>query len=424
MHYQQALQFLYERLPMFQRIGPAALKADLTNTIKLLNCVGNPHLSFKSVHIAGTNGKGSSAHSIASVLQEAGYKTGLYTSPHLKEFTERIKINGEEIDKDAVIRFVEKYQQDIIEISPSFFEVTVAMAFQYFAEQKVDIAIIETGLGGRLDSTNVINPIVSLITMIGKDHASILGDTLEKIAFEKAGIIKPEKPVVIGADQPELLPLFAKKAVELESALFTCRHLKVEALPQVNHFKLTGSEYEGEYEVGIFASYYLKNLPGIIKTLELVKDSGFGIEKEHVGRGLKNLVKNTGLKGRWQIISNNPLIVADISHNEPGIVELVKQINNIQFDQLHLIIGMVSDKDVKSVLKLLPTYANYYFTQSSVPRSLHVNDLQNEATQMNLVGIAYQNVNEALDAAKKNANPNDFILVCGSTFVVAEIEDL
>lgn len=424
MHYHQALQFLYERLPMFQRIGPAALKPDLTNTIKLLNAVGNPQHSFKSVHIAGTNGKGSSAHSIASVLQEAGYKTGLYTSPHLKEFTERIKISGQEIERDAVIRFVEQYQQAIIDISPSFFEVTVAMAFSYFAEEKVDIAIIETGLGGRLDSTNVINPIVSLITMIGKDHSSILGDTLAKIAFEKAGIIKPERPVVIGADQPELLPIFAKKAEELESPFYTCLHLSVKPLHEKNNFSLTGSMYEGAYEAGIYAAYYLKNVPGIIKTLEIIKNEGFQIRKQDVFNGLMKVVSNTGLKGRWQILSENPLTVIDISHNEPGIIELFKQVEKINFNKLHLIIGMVSDKDVQAVLKLLPKDAEYYFTQSSVPRSLPADQLQFLAKEVGLEGGKFNNVNEALKEAKKNADVADFILVCGSTFVVAEIDEL
>lgn len=428
MNYQQALTYLYERLPMFQRVGAVAFKKDLGNTRRLLEALGNPQNSFKSVHIAGTNGKGSSAHALASILQSAGYKTGLYTSPHLKEFTERIRINGTEVSPEFVGQFVTEHQDLIEAINPSFFEVTVAMAFQHFASEAVDIAIIETGLGGRLDSTNVIDPLVSLITMIGYDHADLLGNTLQAIAGEKAGIIKPGRPVVIGADQPDLLPVFEAKAQEEGAPLKIMRQMRV----------VTGEQgvFHQDFEVletnkpamtlrtDITANYFLKNIPGIWGVISELKGQGFDIDDEAIRSGFANIKIQTGLKGRWQIIREKPLVVADVSHNEPGMAQLLDQVSLVPRKRLHLIIGMVRDKDISGVLNLLPKEATYYFTQSSVPRSLPASDLRMQADAMGLPGKSFDNVNEALKEAEKNAHSDDFILICGSTFVVAEIDHL
>jgi len=428
MNYQQALTYLYERLPMFQRVGAVAFKKDLGNTRRLLEALGDPQNSFKSVHIAGTNGKGSSAHALASILQSAGYKTGLYTSPHLKEFTERIRINGTEVSPEFVGQFVTQHQGLIEAINPSFFEVTVAMAFQYFASEAVDIAIIETGLGGRLDSTNVIDPLVSLITMIGYDHADLLGNTLQAIAGEKAGIIKPGRPVVIGADQPDLLPVFEAKAQEEGAPLKIMRKMRV----------VTGEQgvFHQDFEVletnkpamtlrtDITANYFLKNIPGIWGVISELKGQGFDIDDEAIRSGFANIKIQTGLKGRWQIIREKPLVVADVSHNEPGMAQLLDQVSLVPRKRLHMIIGMVRDKDISGVLNLLPKEATYYFTQSSVPRSLPASDLRMQAEAMGLPGKSFDNVNEALKEAEKNAHSDDFILICGSTFVVAEIDHL
>ncbi len=428
MNYQQALTYLYERLPMFQRVGAVAFKKDLGNTRRLLEALGDPQNSFKSVHIAGTNGKGSSAHALASILQSAGYKTGLYTSPHLKEFTERIRINGSEVSPEFVGQFVTQHQGLIEAINPSFFEVTVAMAFQYFASEAVDIAIIETGLGGRLDSTNVIDPLVSLITMIGYDHADLLGNTLPAIAGEKAGIIKPGRPVVIGADQPDLLSVFEAKAREVGAPLKIMRQMRV----------VTGEQgvFHQDFEVletnkpamtlrtDITANYFLKNIPGIWGVISELKGQGFDIDEEAIRSGFANIKTQTGLKGRWQMIRQKPLVVADVSHNEPGMAQLLDQVSLVPRKRLHMIIGMVRDKDISGVLNLLPKEATYYFTQSSVPRSLPASDLRMQAEAMGLPGKSFDNVNEALKEAEKNANSDDFILICGSTFVVAEIDHL
>ncbi len=427
MNYVESLQYLMERLPMFQRIGQQAFKKDLTNTMKLLAILDNPHQKFKSIHIAGTNGKGSSAHAIASVLQSAGYSTGLYTSPHLKSFTERIRINGEEVSESFVVEFVEVLRPHIEKIKPSFFEVTVAMAFQYFAEKQVDIAVIETGLGGRLDSTNVITPLLSLITSIGYDHVDILGDTLEQIAGEKAGIIKPEVPLVIGSTQRELYQVFANKAVELKSPVFYAEGIRCNRTgsdQDYQYFQVT--DREGSYPIksDLQAAYFEKNLPGILKSLEVLQLLGFQLSNEQIQAGIAQLVKQTGLKGRWQILDRKPFIVADISHNIDGIAILLKQVSLSNHSKLHIVIGMVKDKDVHKVLELLPTDATYYFTQASVPRSMNSDELQKLAEDMGLIGQYFVDVNDAIDAAKKNAEQDDFILITGSTFVVAEIEGL
>lgn len=412
---------------MFQRVGQQAFKKDLTNTMKLLAILDNPHQKFKSIHIAGTNGKGSSAHAIASVLQSAGYSTGLYTSPHLKSFTERIRINGEEVSESFVVEFVEVLRPHIEKIKPSFFEVTVAMAFQYFAEKQVDIAVIETGLGGRLDSTNVITPLLSLITTIGYDHVDILGDTLEQIAGEKAGIIKPEVPLVIGSMQSELYQVFENRAIDLNSPVFYAeeiRSYRTGSDQDYQYFQVT--DREGSYPIksDLQAAYFEKNLPGILKSLEVLQLLGFQLSNEQIQAGIAQLVKQTGLKGRWQILERKPFIVADISHNIDGIAILLKQVSLSNHSKLHIVIGMVKDKDVHKVLELLPTDATYYFTQASVPRSMNSDELQKLAEDMGLIGQYFVDVNDAIDAAKKNAEQDDFILITGSTFVVAEIEGL
>ncbi len=428
MNYEQVLTYLYERLPMFQREGKGAFKKDLTNTIALLDGLGNPHRHFKSIHIAGTNGKGSSAHALAAILQAAGYKTGLYTSPHLKSFTERVRINGVEISESYVADFVTENQQLIERINPSFFEVTVALAFKYFADKKVDIAIIETGLGGRLDSTNVIKPILSLITMIGYDHADMLGNTLEEIAGEKAGIIKAGTPVVIGANQPGLNHVYQGKASAVKAPLYfadvTVNQTAESLIHQSFDLERNKETILSGLETDITARYFLKNIPGIYKCVEILNQVGLDISESHLRKGIASIKKSTGLKGRWQILNETPLIIADVSHNEPGIAVLIDQINMHVSGQLHLVIGMVKDKDVESILNLFPKGANYYFTQSSVPRSLSANELQHQAEKLGVSGKSFSDVNDAIKNARKNASNTDLILVCGSTFVVAEIDGL
>lgn len=430
MDYQQSLDYLYERLPMFQRMGAAAIKKDLTNTLKLLNAMGNPHRQFRSVHIAGTNGKGTSAHTLAAVLQSAGYKTGLYTSPHLQSFTERIRIDGKEVARDFVADFVTHHRQLIEQVNPSFFEVTVVMAFEYFAREAVDIAIIETGLGGRLDSTNVIDPLVCLITMIGNDHADLLGNTLVEIAGEKAGIIKPGVPVVIGADQPDLLHVFANKAAELNAPLSTVRGFSVREISRdltSQSFDLLkgGTMLQAGLCTDITASYFLKNVPGIFLVVKELEKKGFEVSEPAFREALGRVKEISGLKGRWQVIGENPLVVADVSHNEPGIALLMEQVSQTLRGKLHLILGMVKDKDIRKVLSLLPVEnCTFYFTQSGVPRSLSAVAFREQAVHTGLSGEAYENVNAAIREAKKNAKSEDLILICGSTFVVAEIENL
>ena len=427
MTYKEAEEYLYTRLPMYQRIGEPALKPNLDNTQKLLDALKKPHQAFKTVHIAGTNGKGSSAHSIASVLQAAGYKTGLYTSPHLKNFTERIKIDGVEVARNFVINFVEKNQSLIESVAPSFFELTVAMAFDYFRNESVDIAIIEVGLGGRLDSTNVIRPEVSLITMIGWDHANLLGNTLDKIAFEKAGIIKSGIPVVIGTSQPDLLPVFLKKAEEEKAPLHLAQDVTLEEFKDeiFTKHKVKIEDQMMEILFDIRGSYYLKNIPGIIKTILLLRKKGWVISDQAIKNGLEHVTKSTGLKGRWQLLQQWPITIADVGHNQDGLQELFAQVSKTIHNHLHLIYGTVDDKDVEKILSLFPkTNTTYYFTTAAVPRAMTMTKLHQAAKNSGLEGEPFASVNLALNAAKKVANREDIILVCGSTFVVAEIENL
>ena len=430
LNYQQTLDYLFSQLPMFQRIGAAAYKADLNNTIAICKLLHNPENKFKSVHIAGTNGKGSTSHYLASVLQSAGYKVGLYTSPHLKDFRERIKINGEMISQQYVIDFVEKYKTDFEKIQPSFFEMTVGLAFDYFASQQVDIAIIETGLCGRLDSTNVIQPLLSVITNISIDHVAFLGDTIEKIAEEKAGIIKPNIPVIIGETKNETKNTFIKKAREQHAELlFADSIFQMCNAHQINEGQLLlqmDIEKNGQLVYTALKSelpgfYQQKNIPTVIATLELLNKTGFKITEENVREGVQNVIKNTGLLGRWQVLSQQPLTIADTGHNEAGIKEVISQIKQTPHRQLHFVLGMVSDKDISKILELLPKTATYYFCKANIPRAMEADVLKNMAQQKGLTGVAYTSVPAALEAAKRNSHADDMVFIGGSTFTVAEV---
>ncbi|MDY7396071.1 folylpolyglutamate synthase/dihydrofolate synthase family protein [Aureibaculum sp. 2210JD6-5] len=395
---------MFSQLPMYQRQGKTAFKKDLTNTLALVEKLDNPHQKFKSVHIAGTNGKGSTSHMLASVLQEAGYKVGLYTSPHLKDFRERIKVDGNCIPKKKVVDFIAENKTFLEQQKLSFFEMTVGMAFNYFAEQEVDIALIEVGLGGRLDSTNIITPVVSVITNIGFDHMQMLGNTLKEIAFEKAGIIKATIPVVISESQKEVQEVFLKKALSLNAPIFFAEDEIIE-----------------NYQSDLLGIYQLKNSKAVVQTLHILRNNGFGISENNIKRGLLNVVKNTGLLGRWQVLSHNPLIICDTAHNREGLNYVSKQLNEQNFDKLHIVIGVVNDKDLSSILPLFPKNATYYFCKPNIPRGLDVLDLKSQANKYQLLGEAYTSVLTALSAAKKNAKSDDLIFVGGSTFVVAEV---
>ncbi len=422
--YQQTLDYLYQNLPMFQRVGAVAYKKDLTNTLALCEALGNPQTKFKSIHIAGTNGKGSSSHMLASILQTAGYKTGLYTSPHLKEFTERIKVNGAEVTQEFVVSFVQKIKPVIEKVNPSFFEITVAMAFQYFAQEKVDIAVIEVGLGGRLDSTNIITPVVSLITNISWDHMDLLGDTLPKIATEKAGIIKPGVPVIISQRQPEVAEVFIQKAKEITSALtFANDQFEIEQ-KQNGLFQVSSAGASKLYQLDLKGNYQRKNLAGVLATVEVLRRSGFNISDAQLSDALSNTIRNTALKGRWQVLSEAPLVVCDTGHNEDGVREVVSQLRSQKFENLSMVLGMVKDKDISKILALLPKEAYYYFCQASIPRAMEANDMMEKAAAFGLKGIVIKNVNEAIAEARRRSKANDMIFIGGSTFVVAEIEGL
>lgn len=422
--YQQTLNYLYERLPMFQRVGAIAYKQDLTNTLALCDALGNPQHKFKSIHVAGTNGKGSSSHMLAAILQTAGYKTGLYTSPHLKEFTERIKINGKEIEREFVVDFVDRVKPALENIQPSFFETTVAMAFDYFAKEKVDVAVIEVGLGGRLDSTNVITPEVSLITNISWDHADLLGNTLEKIASEKAGIIKPNIPVVISERQKNIDEVFVEKSKSTSSPiLFADEKYEITSLGD-GEFEVTSQRERGLYSLDLKGQYQKKNLAGVLAVIDMISKNGFKISDENIFEGLKNTAQVTGLKGRWQKLSDKPLIICDTAHNEAGVREVLDQISKQKFKQLHIVWGMVKDKDVSKILAQLPKTAKYYFCQAKIPRAMDANDLKAMASDFGLKGDAIADVNQVINKAKANALPDDIIFIGGSTFVVAEIENL
>ena len=426
MTYTQTLDYLFSRLPMFQRIGAAAYKANLDNTIAICKAIGNPEKKIKCVHVAGTNGKGSSSHMLAAVLQQAGYKTGLYTSPHLIDFRERIKINGKQIPKTDVVKFVEDYKTTFESIEPSFFEWTVGLAFHYFAEQEVDIAIIEVGLGGRLDSTNVIKPECCLITNIGFDHVNLLGNTLPLIAAEKAGIIKEKIPVVISQTQLEVLSVFNTKAQVLKAPItFADKQYKVishsfqENLLEIELLNRANNETQ-LYKLDIPGVYQIKNLQGVLSCLEILKKKGFIIENDAILLALQNVKKLTGLMGRWQTLSENPFLIADTGHNEDGIKEVLKNLERYTYKKLHIILGVVNDKDVTSILKLLPKTATYYFCKANIPRALPEKELFDLAKQHDLKGKKFSTVTDALTEAKKQAKPTDLIFIGGSTFTVAD----
>jgi dihydrofolate synthase/folylpolyglutamate synthase len=412
---------------MFSRSGAKAYKADLKNTLALCDYLGNPQNNIKTIHIAGTNGKGSVSHILAAILQENGYKTGLYTSPHLKDFRERIKINGGMIAETFLIDFVEKTKAISEKISPSFFELTFVMALDYFSQQKVDVAVIETGLGGRLDSTNVITPLLSVITNISFDHMDILGDTLAKIAYEKAGIIKSNIPVVIGEAIPETKIVFQNKSKETHSEIIFAEEKYEIASSKYDKRKLElevrnkGTNITNDYELDLNGHYQEKNLISVLASVDILKQH-FSLKEEKIKFALSNSKSLTGLHGRWEVIRENPTVALDVAHNEDGIKQLIHQINNSEFEKLHIVFGMVKDKDIETVLMQLPENASYYFTKAQNPRALPENELWEKAKQHHLDGSAYEHVNEALKAALDQASEKDLIVVCGSVFVVAEVE--
>ena len=428
--YQQVLDFLYSQLPMFQRTGAAAYKDNLDNTIRLDEMFDHPHRSFKTIHVAGTNGKGSVSHMLASILQEAGYKTGLYTSPHLKDFRERIRVNGEMITEEAVVRFTNLFQakNELEMIEPSFFELTVSMAFDYFRSMNVDVAVIEVGLGGRLDSTNIITPEISVITNISFDHMALLGDTLPKIAAEKAGIIKKDVPVVVGETAPETRIVFEQFAEKVQARLAFADQeyltdysmLTVDGKQSLNIRKNDQLIYS-DLKLDLLGIYQRHNVPTVLKVIDLLNEKGWNLSESIIRKGLLNVIQNTGLLGRWQIIGHNPLVVCDTGHNQAGIKLVVEQINQTAWKALHIVIGMVSDKDQDKVLSLLPTNAKYYFTKASIPRAAEPEVLAVKAERFGLSGDCYPTVRQALSVALANAGENDLVFVGGSTFVVAEI---
>jgi dihydrofolate synthase/folylpolyglutamate synthase len=462
MNYREAIDFLYSRLPMFHRIGAAAYKADLNNTLELCALLGNPEAALKHrcIHIAGTNGKGSVSHMLAAILQTAGYKTGLYTSPHLLDFRERIRINGEMIPEQEVISFIEKYRKDFERINPSFFEWTVALAFNFFAKEKVDVAVIETGLGGRLDSTNVITPLLSVITNIGLDHTNLLGDTYEKIAIEKAGIMKKNVPVVIGETMNETKSIFIQKAKQENAEIIFAEekfsavkkssegneYLVVDVLASpltplqrergTQHYVTRSSKIElhdtvtpspsGEGDLGVrpfqldlTGDYQLKNIVTVMAVVENLKDH-FSFSENNIRDALKNVRGITGLMGRWQILRKEPLVICDVGHNAEGMAYLVEQIKKTKHDKLHFVFGMVEDKSAEKILSLLPKNAEYYFCRANIPRAMDSEKLAEQANTIGLRGKNYGSVGDAVESALQNASANDMVFVGGSTFVVAE----
>lgn len=402
MTYKETLAWMFTQLPVYQQKGKVAYNGKMDNIQVFSTFLKHPETKFKSLHVAGTNGKGSSSHMLASILQEAGYKVGLYTSPHLKDFRERIKINGKTIRKKEVVRFIEGNKVFLEENRLSFFEMTVGMAFDYFAHKKVDIAVVEVGLGGRLDSTNILNPEVALITNIGMDHLDMLGDTLSKIAREKAGIIKTDIPVVVSEYQDEVAEVF--------SAVAASKHAKIVFADHVEH---------KTYKTSLLGNYQFRNVKGVLSVLDELK--GFNVKKKHIKRGLMRVVVNTGLLGRWQILGKKPMVVCDTAHNKEGLAYVTEQLAQQEFKTLHLVLGFVKEKDLDRILPLFPKNAKYYFCRPNIMRGLEVVTLVGKAREQGLVGEAYDSVNKAFKAAKKKAGKNDFIFIGGSTFTVAEV---
>ncbi|SOU86411.1 bifunctional folylpolyglutamate synthase/dihydrofolate synthase [Tenacibaculum dicentrarchi] len=401
MTYQETLDWMFSQLPMYQKQGKTAFKKDLTNSIALSKELDSPEKKVKTIHVGGTNGKGSTSHMIASVLQEAGYKVGLYTSPHLKNFTERIRINGQEIKQESVVDFISENKQFLEAQKLSFFEMTVGMAFDYFAKQKVDIAVIEVGLGGRLDSTNIITPEVSVITNIGLDHTQFLGETLPEIAYEKAGIIKENTPVVIGERQKEVKKVFIDKANECNAKI------------------VFASDQDYSYKTDLLGDYQSKNVKTAVKAISQLKD--FVISEQNIKNGLLQVVKNTNLKGRWQILQQHPKVICDTAHNKEGLIYTLGQLKKEQYKNLHIVLGVVSDKDLAAILPMFPQNARYYFCKPNIIRGLSEKKLKGTAEVFNLIGELFSSVNEAFESAKTQANSEDCIYIGGSTFVVAEI---
>jgi dihydrofolate synthase/folylpolyglutamate synthase len=429
MNYKQTLDYLYDQLPMYHRIGAEAYKADLNNILAICSLLGNPQHTFPSIHVAGTNGKGSTSHMLASIFQEKGLKTGLFTSPHLKDFRERIRINGVMIPEEKVIHFVTRYKTDFEIIRPSFFEMTVGLAFDHFREEKVDVAIIEVGLGGRLDSTNVITPLLSIITNITFDHMQFLGNTLEKIAKEKAGIIKSGIPVVIGETQKDIQHVFIEKA-KAENSEIQFADSKFEAV-----FSKEGS-MNGTLQLTIYRKnqlflsglesplgglYQMKNIVTVCAACELLSFSFIPISANDIRHGILHVISNTGLAGRWQVLSRSPLTICDTGHNEGGLKEVLTQIMGTPHKKLHVVFGMVNDKEIDTILQMLPKDATYYFCKADIPRGLDANELQFKAKHFGLSGNVYVSVYEAMKAAQRSAELNDLVFIGGSTFIVAEV---
>lgn len=428
--YQNTLDYLYTQLPMFQRVGPKAFKKDLTNIVALAEAIGNPHEKFPSIHLAGTNGKGSTAHMIAAILQERGFKVGLYTSPHYRDFRERMKINGEYISKRAVVDFVEHNKRIFESIKPSFFEITVAMAFQFFASEEVDIAIIETGLGGRLDSTNIINPLLSIITNISFDHMNFLGDTLPLIAGEKAGIIKPNVPVVIGEKHPETEPVFVKKSRQENAPIYfaeddlSAKYVNQNSTHTFYDISKNGALFIQNLRLNLHGEYQAKNLITALKSITVFDEKypQFNAKSDDKKwHGLTNLKSLTNMIGRWEILSENPTILCDSAHNIAGISAAMNQLSAMEFEQLHIVLGFVSDKPLNEVLELFPKSAKYYFAKPNIPRGLNAKKLKELVAPFGLKGRTYVSVKNALKAAKRSADKDDLIYVGGSIFVVAEV---
>lgn len=428
MNYTQALDYLFSQLPMFQRVGQAAYKANLSNTITLCKALGNPERKFKAIHIAGTNGKGSTSHFLAAILQYSGYKTGLFTSPHYIDFRERIKINGRMIGKGTVTNFVAQNKVNFEQIQPSFFEMSAGLAFEHFANEKVDIAVIETGMGGRLDSTNVVHPHLCVITNIGFDHTQFLGDTLEKIAGEKAGIIKKGVSVVIGESHEETDKVFTTTANEKSSPIyFADKLLKVDQSAHVfgKHPLLkvkvkAGNKTRGQFNSGLTGDYQLKNILTVLQSVEILRQQGYKIPERAVKLGLRNVVQKTKMLGRWQILNHEPLTICDSAHNEHGLQYVIQQLKNTPHNKLHMVLGVVSDKDIEGILKILPREAEYYFCKSSVPRALDAEQLKVKAGRHGLKGNHYPTVSAAYEAAQSATNNGDLVFIGGSTFTVAD----
>ncbi|MBH8557113.1 bifunctional folylpolyglutamate synthase/dihydrofolate synthase [Hymenobacter negativus] len=433
MTYQETLTYLYEQLPMFQRVGAAGFKKGLGNTLALAEALGHPERKFRSVHVAGTNGKGSSSHLLAAVLQAAGYKVGLYTSPHLREFTERIRVNGQELTPAYLVEWVARWRPLFEEVKPSFFEMCVALAFDYFAQQRVDVAIVEVGLGGRFDSTNIITPLVSLITNISFDHQALLGNTLPEIAGEKAGIIKPGVPVVVSQSQPEVAEVFRNEAAaklahlvfadQIYQATFAAEPFLETGLRPLK-ISQHGRPYLPNAELGLPGDYQQFNLPGVLATLDELRAQGFRITEAAVRAGLRQVTSLTGLRGRWSIIGRRPLVVCDTGHNAAGLKAVMTQLQRVPHERLHLVIGTVNDKDVASMLALLPKEGHYYFCAANIPRALPAEELSAQGEALGLHGQAYGSVEAAVAVARKAASPDDVVFIGGSTFVVAEVEEL